>query len=200
MSTTAPKYSPMLFAGPMVLAILEDRKWMTRRIITGDAEYHACVTGDCPHLLAKECEPELKTICRYGGVGDRIYGRETLHEVQGKWYYSADGAPVTLDAHHPSVAAMAAWAHHRERPTCPSILMPRWASRITLEITSLGADIVRGISEEDAIAEGFTPSSVGRIQSAREAFLELFFDVNKKQVKKDAHPRVFVIGFRKIAA
>ncbi|VTP67779.1 Uncharacterised protein [Leclercia adecarboxylata] len=89
--------------------------------------------------------------CPYGGVGDRIWVRET-------WAEAGAGAPdlklyrANYPAHVPS--------HYENVPPAeeirwtPSIHMPRCASRILLEITDVRVERLNSISEEDAKAEG----------------------------------------------
>jgi hypothetical protein len=134
MSVPVMKERPILFSAPMIRAILEGRKSQTRRVMKGDYRYP----------------------CPYGGTGDRLWVREALRRntETNKWEYAADGDVVSLPGGHPSGAAMIGWAHHKEGDVCVSIHMPRWASRITLEITGVRVERVQDISEADAMAEG----------------------------------------------
>lgn len=123
---------PILFSGPMVRAILDGRKTMTRRVIApGHARFQ---------------------------VGRRMWVRETLREraegIEAVWTYAADGAVISLPEDDPRVGAMLSWAHHKEGDVCTSIHMPRWASRITLVISAHRVERLHEITEADAQAEG----------------------------------------------
>lgn len=123
------KERPIIFSAPMVQAILEGRKTQTRRIVK-DA-----------------------TVCKFGKVGDRLWVRET-------W-----AAPHAFDGHTPAFIPRDARIHFLAtedrgglRWRSP-IFMPRWASRITLEIKSLRVERLQDISEADARAEGSDDNS-----------------------------------------
>ena len=178
----------ILFSGPMVRAVLEDRKTQTRRVITPQpppADRVKAICGSDYSLFTDENEPnvwrvagpvwavrdimkkedsKLRWKCPYGVPGNQLYVRETfycddysypdvpLRMIQDEdWrgrmlYYSADGDVS------------------KQIPECegtpkliPGIHMPRWASRITLEIVSVKVERVQDISDLDAYAEGVSP-------------------------------------------
>jgi len=134
------KERPMLFSGPMVRAILDGRKTQTRRIIKPQPKF-------VPRWLDEGHWYGLR--CPYGEPGDRLWVRET-------W-----AAPHKYDALPPRLIPVGTNIHYRstwEGPCGlrwrPSIHMPRWASRVTLEITNIRAERLHDISWDDALAEG----------------------------------------------
>jgi hypothetical protein len=91
----------------------------------------------------------------------------------------------------------------------PSIHMPRWASRITLEITDIRVQRIQEISEADAIAEGIREvagkpgvfdgggPAIGR--TARHAFLRLWDSIYAAQdLGWEVNPWVWAISFRRL--
>lgn len=107
--------------------------------------------------------------CPYGQPGDRLWVRETwtpgyFHNAdaddgpQVSIIYRADSADMTLAA--PSYELAEEWerSYAEDGPDDPrwrpSIHMPRWASRILLEIVSVRVERLQGISESDAWNEG----------------------------------------------
>jgi hypothetical protein len=79
--------------------------------------------------------------------------------------------------------------------------MPRWISRITLEITSVRVEQLQDITEADAIAEGATPSIVGEQLDHlkyRAGFQSLWESINGPD-SWAANPWVWVIEFRRAA-
>ncbi len=147
------KERPILMSSPMDNAILDDRKTKTRRTVKPQPELSYIV--DCGDGAFGDEEGDVLFRCPYGVVGDRLWVRETLRMNDSfKWEYSADKAPVWLPEDHPAVLSMISWAHHKEGDTCVSIHMPRWASRITLEITDVLVERLQDITPEDAITEG----------------------------------------------
>lgn len=150
------KERPILFSAPMVRAILDGSKTQTRRIVKNpDRAIAGCdVSGllDQPKVLSEYCP--------YGKPGDRLWVRETtgIDDVTSDRVilanYLADGAPVLYsscdDLEYNGSAAH--WWYSRD--ICPSIHMPRWASRITLEIVGVRVERLNDISEADAKAEG----------------------------------------------
>jgi hypothetical protein len=171
----------------MVRAILEGRKTVTRRPVKGgqiptedtsvpagerqrwsaigqrDPRYGFCVFGSTEAACAKELEEFAP--CPYGRRGERLWVRETWYydhfEVQrGPYLQPAD--MVDLDQAREAgdlvYAADGLTPYEQEQPTWkPSIHMPRWASRILLEITGVRVERLQDISEEQALAEGVRP-------------------------------------------
>lgn len=132
----------IIFNDEMVRAIIDGRKTMTRRPIKG---IRPCDAGI--YALADNAK------CPYGQIGDRLWVRETFT------------APMEYNGFKPSdLPQECDFIYREESPDYrikelgskwwPSIHMPRWASRITLEITGVRIERVQDISEEDAIAEG----------------------------------------------
>ena len=126
------KEHPIIFSGPMVRAILEGRKTQTRRVIRNPEKYfHIRECGFC---------------CPYGWDGDLLWVREA-------WMSGPNAAPdkVIYRADIDDVKPWDnLWKWH------PSIHMPRWASRLTLEITDVRVERVQKISPMDCEAEVIT--------------------------------------------
>ena len=175
------KERPMLFSGPMVRAILDGRKTQTRRIIKPQPKF-------VPRWLDEGHWYGLR--CPYGEPGDRLWVRET-------W-----AAPHKYDALPPRLIPVGTNIHYRstwEGPCGlrwrPSIHMPRWASRVTLEITNIRAERLHKISEKDCEAEGI-PMLQGGITIG---FLELWESINGPGSWK-INPWVWVLEFARVEA
>lgn len=173
------KATPMIFNGEMVQAILREiaapvtGKWQTRRLVVPKSSAER-IPGDPnnPQVLASEHLESLEIQgfeamhhvgneffvfppCPYGDAGDLIYVRESGWQrplrSRSMMRNGADTWPAfEYDADKCDHDQLKEWDWIRR----PSIHMPRWASRITLEITSRRADLLQEISEDDAIAEG----------------------------------------------
>lgn len=110
---------------------------------------------------------QLMDACPYGVPGDRLYVRET-------WSASSETQPI----HRPCPDSKLWYRADNDRPTWaetkwkPSIHMPRWASRITLEVKRVWVERVQEISEADAIAEGCPHSGRGTLNSYGAEILE----------------------------
>jgi hypothetical protein len=165
------KERPILFNAPMVRALLAGTKTQTRRVVKPQPEvqhdgepywfvggYRAWQHRSTTDVLRRGGNPIL---CPYGQPGDRLWVREAHSigpgpgvplqpgETAGalRWphiTYSADGAVERRDTRWKGAFGMGR----------PSIHMPRWASRITLEIVSVRVERLKEISEADARAEG----------------------------------------------
>ncbi|MCW9321888.1 hypothetical protein LAV69_00995 [Klebsiella quasipneumoniae subsp. quasipneumoniae] len=155
----------MIFNGEMTRAILDGRKTQTRRIMKPQPE--PCPRGGhwWPSNVFKtmlHVEEEMQNseggwgglagdACPFGDLGDRIWVRET-------WAEAGASAPdlklyrANYPEHVPSIYENVPLAE--EIRWTPSIHMPRWASRILLEITDVRVERLNAISEEDAEAEG----------------------------------------------
>jgi hypothetical protein len=166
------KERPILFSGRMVQAILDGRKTMTRRVFK------------TAKLIPTESygKRALTRTCPYGQPGDRLWVRETHNTCGEKPFYRADGEmPLEWK-----------WS--------PSVFMPRWASRITLEITAVWVERLKDITIEDAQAEGITPlGTEGDSRRWRAGFRELWDSLNAKRgYGWDANPWVWVISFKRV--
>lgn len=81
----------------------------------------------------------------------------------------------------------------------PSIFMPRWASRITLELTAVGVERVQSISHEDVFAEGIERTNSSSVGIARERYQRLWDSLNAKRgYGWDVNPWVWVLTFRRV--
>lgn len=199
---------PILFSGPMIRALLEGRKTQTRRVVkpqpselpNGNFAWRQSKHGESFENFPIDA---LLPYSPYGIEGDRLWIREAWAVEPRLESYS----PFMLE-HHPVWYAAddlwVIWNGKREESvpgrTRPSIHMPRWASRITLEIVSVRVERVRAISESDCIAEG-TEYAVaeGENMPAKVAFEMLWNSINEKRgFGWEKNPWVWVIEFRKL--
>ena len=155
------KERPVIFNSEMVRAILDGRKTQTRRTLT-ERHLHlidaASSAGECYPLESgvdhENSQSYYREHCPFGQVGDRLWVRETFAAFDADWKHP--GKPHDLkDGPWPNVVYPASVAKIPDGTCRPSIHMPRWASRITLEITAVRVERLNGISEEDAKAEGY---------------------------------------------
>ncbi|EIV8225881.1 TPA: hypothetical protein ACM5E2_004196 [Escherichia coli] len=181
----------MIFNDEMVRAILGGDKTQTRRIVE-EKFYGQAVAAE---LLAKHCP--------YGQPGDRIWVRET-YRVHGK---ATDVATLVYRA-----SVRNSWTEQTHRvpvDVCnkpvsekwtPSIHMPRWASRILLEITDVRVERLHDMSEADAKAEGASPATY-KITPPEAVYRVGFGDIWRSiygQVNWLSNPWVWVIEFKRI--
>lgn len=132
---------PIIFSGPMVRAIREGRKSQTRRLLK--PQPNSGPDGKMVNLGSGSwglSDGILSGEWKLASPGDRLWVREA-------WAKDGD-CPLQYRA-GPHVADDALGVRWR-----PSIHMPRWASRITLEVTEVRVQRLQDISEEDARAEG----------------------------------------------
>lgn len=168
------KEHPILFSGEMIRAILEGRKTQTRRVMRPQP-YVDFVTDEgvhmwqypgknaCAFLEWQGIADWVLADCPYGAPGDLLWVRETWATVNAYDDLKPSAIPKGNAGRWPRIWYRATDAHEQEyRQTYfgkwrPSIFMPRWASRITLEVVSVRVEWVQDISESDAEAEGVTP-------------------------------------------
>lgn len=203
------KERPILFSAPMVRAILEGRKTQTRRVVTSKQVpilngarrvLGPYSDGGFDFILSDETGSIYK--CPYGQPGDRLWVRETWGEdytcsdVVGNPQQLAPMASVVYRADgHSMSEAGTGW--------CPCIHMPRYASRIRLEVVSVRVERLQGISDADCEAEGVRPSVDGNGQDWRadetgwrRTFRQLWDSINAKKAPWDSNPWVWVIEFK----
>lgn len=139
------KERPILFSSEMVRAILEGRKTQTRRVMKSQPPHHEFNQYPSERLNIK-LEGGQYVHCPYGQPGDRLWVRET---------WMIDGADIRPAGVKQSVIYRASNDDYGKYfKWRPSIYMPRWASRITLEIVNVRVERLQEISEEDVVSEG----------------------------------------------
>ncbi|PXW49977.1 hypothetical protein DFO55_12935 [Grimontella sp. AG753] len=157
------KERPMIFNAEMVRAILDGRKTQTRRIVKSDCmDIGEKDDGTLWPWREHDNGGDYWYPCPFGEVGDRIWVRETCRAVELESgldvvSYDAGGQDIPIKAHPLDAGLWVDLYRYRggEGKTVPSIHMPRWASRITLEITGVRVERLQNISDEDVDAEGF---------------------------------------------
>ena len=175
------KERPIIFSAPMVRAILEGRKTQTRRVVKWrdvpnglDLGFSGLSAREYPKGWVLESGSRLSsewrcapTRCPYGAPGDRLWVREAwaagkcadgfkpsmLHP--GTWLVDNGGLWFPADNARPRNPISP------RGKTRPGMFMPRWASRILLEITSVRVERIQDISEADAQAEGIVSRRIG---------------------------------------
>jgi hypothetical protein len=182
MTTTTPKERGIIFSGALIPRLLDGSKTQTRRVV--NIEYPCAplpVVG--PDKDGEWCFGDSHGVeyvkCPYGIPGDRLWVRETWRPVvwgadhcyieyrTGGHAHEGDGrvclVPPTATAAYEAYAdrqmraAIAAGDGKPEycpEPWRPPIYMPRWASRITLELTGVRVERLQEISWRDVVAEG----------------------------------------------
>ncbi|MEA5437320.1 hypothetical protein VBR56_10895 [Klebsiella variicola] len=206
----------LIFNSEMVRAILDGRKTQTRRPIkwkqTRFTEIGEREDGSkWPWSEDAEHACDFWHPCPFGAVGDRIWVRETWNKYGGLLTYRADHD--WIDDMRKETVCTAKWV--------PSIHMPRWASRILLEITDVRVERLNAISPEDAESEGLERTNFTGFgdEPGLPSYPEpdVYFDPLKKQWKEyppeafaglwesiygegswNANPWVWVISFERI--
>ncbi|WP_457978094.1 morphogenetic protein [Ectopseudomonas composti] len=232
------KERPILFSGPMVRAILEGRKTVTRRVIKPAPEMvtdRAAVPWEGASAVLLRLLEQSGRKCPYGRPGDRLWVRETFallgnedgccidwqenlikgDERQAARIYRASCPPGDYGLNQ--IPAQADWkpdteAMEYEGAWRPSIFMPRWASRILLEITAIHVERLQSITDEQAIAEGVDrPENIrdvdvwdgaerelfNAMNQPGDRFKRLWADINGAE-SWDANPWVWVVEFKRV--
>lgn len=219
------KERPILFSAPMVRALLAGTKTQTRRILKLKPGFDFQERDDgklWPWAEHPDRCDDVWMPCPYGQPGDRLWVRETWN-----WFdpgsipadRAGPHAPFTGSQGNRSIPWVAAYAADGNLPYPgyegrdhwrPSIHMPRWASRILLEITDVRVERLQNISEADARAEGATPiadpcdhvrlscADIGcsSPQPYRLGFRSLWQDINGLE-SWDANPWIWVVEFER---
>ncbi|EKT4568434.1 hypothetical protein QEM43_004150 [Pseudomonas putida] len=213
------KERPILFSGQMVRAILEGRKTVTRRPIKPSMrgfdvsfELHQQDDGSWRplHTFDESCMDDQGTehpiVCPYGNPGDRLWVRETWYcdhfEVMHGPYLKPADLDVTeargdgtlvyaADGLTPYEADQPAWK--------PSIHMPRWASRILLEVTQVRVEQLQAISIGQICKEGLARSIYEFIPvtAAFDAFADVWDSINGPGAW-EANPWVWAVEFKQV--
>lgn len=199
----------ILFTAPMVRAILAGTKAQTRRIAKAPKGYEPAASSQllAPRLVCRESpdvdpnefadEPVRYISAPHGPVGRRLWVRETfaLSCADPEQFDDRD-LKNPADWEPPVYRATATggeWEHYDGKgnrtkippPWKPAIHMPRWASRITLEVTRVRLERVQSITEDDARAEGVELETAGPVYryadgrvDARSVYADLWDTIN----------------------
>ncbi|HHX6867557.1 hypothetical protein [Pseudomonas aeruginosa] len=150
------KERPILFTGPMVRAILEGRKTVTRRVVKPQPDFLGSMVDPNTPFKTLDAGLHARITCPHGQPGDRLWVREAwAADAQVDAIAPRDlsqGEPIWYPADF-SVRQTGCSMISKGRGR-PSIHMPRWASRVLLEITAVRVERLQDISEEQALAEG----------------------------------------------
>lgn len=215
------KERPILFSAPMVRALLAGTKTQTRRVVKPQPELtenrgfvwkgNAYGSGSD---LAGTVRNFAKWNCPYGQPCDRLFVRETwdfrpwatVHDKRSVVVaYRAGGQSVEIEV--PATWNPTLYNYWRWRP---SIHMPRWASRITLEVTGVRVERLQDISEADAVDEGMTRHLRSELGYSAEVSEETFNFTQAKSTYRllwnkinglgswDANPWVWVVEFKRV--
>jgi hypothetical protein len=197
----------ILFSGPLVKALPVSWEANPAFLIW---------RGDDPLTLQ-----QLAYDCPYGMPGDRLWVRETWYddmhgELADTRERQADGRAEGIE--YRASHNCAAWeagcpcnpdGDGKRSEWRPSIYMPRWASRITLEVTEVRVQRLNEISEEDAKAEGVTfdwvpakvvgvPAAIKKPLTHRHAFAALWDEINGKKAPWASNSWCWAISFRRL--
>ncbi|CAM6687328.1 TPA: morphogenetic protein [Klebsiella pneumoniae] len=186
----------MIFNGEMVRAILDGRKTQTRRPVKFpvlDKNLGCELAGN---ELAGELSAGNYLNSAFGKPGDRIWVRETWARYN-----------IDQNSHDIAYRATTPADWPEEGRWRPSVHMPRWASRILLEITDVRVERLNAISQENAQAEGMEltgwrptysdPDSGGEVMTPYDNFAELWSSIYGDESWK-ANPWVWVIEFKRV--
>ncbi len=222
------KERPILFSAPMVRAILAGTKTQTRRVMKPQPIQNGFGPPDPVYDIPCYCDyyppsamlwPDEHGGILNGDAGhpwlgvDRLWVKETFCYDNHTYVeqYKAEPWRGLPDAGTADTYYRASEANPDIFPKWkPSIFMPRWASRITLEIVDVRAERLNAISEEDAEAEGAhrkiwitSPISAGAMGATgergtrREGYREIWEDINGAG-SWALNPWVWAITFRRL--
>ncbi|UDQ77708.1 hypothetical protein LJQ72_09215 [Pectobacterium brasiliense] len=220
------KEHPIIFNGEMVRAILDGRKTQTRRvikpqpfdrsqyrrdhqieIISGRAENGDEIDG--LYAYTKSTGGTWDAKCPFGQPGDRLWVRETSGLQVRRDALGGTGEFRVYRASNPdAIRYKTASGEIAPIKWVPSIHMPRYASRITLEITDVRVELLNNISEEDAQAEGveslhggywrhYQPEWTQHQLSAKGSFATLWKSIYGEE-NWNSNPWVWVTEFKQI--
>ena len=186
----------MIFNSEMVRAILDGRKTQTRRPVKFPVHDKNLGCELAGNELAGELSAGNYLNSAFGKPGDRIWVRETWARYN-----------IDQNSHDIAYRATTPADWPEEGRWRPSIHMPRWASRILLEITDVRVERLNAISQEDAQAEGMEltgwrptysdPDSGGEVMTPYDNFAELWESIYGEESWK-ANGWVWVISFKRV--
>ena len=192
--------TPIIFDGEAVRAILDGRKTMTRRVLKPQPHAGIRASVFVPSGVEDGHGREVKV--RYE-VGTKLWVRETW--VEKAWTDAECARSGCLSAPtDPTMVYLGIRMRAIHKASCvvdgagpwrSPIFMPRWASRLTLEVTELRIERLQAISEADAVAEGCTGSEV---TTPRKEFIDRWDAINGHRYPWADNCWVYAVGFRRV--
>lgn len=208
---------PILFSGPMVRALIDGRKTQTRRIVKPQPEQQegrgpSWGTPGGPRIpngprfagggRKVSMTDLIGQYCPYGAPGDRLWVRETCSLMTIDPVAGAVSRSLSTEEARQRTRFAADGTEPYGRWT-PAIHMPRWASRLTLEVTGVRVERLNDISEADAQAEGVTLQEKSIYMGAAAAaphrfeFHRLWQQINGDRAPWESNPWVWVVSFKR---
>lgn len=205
---------PILMSAPMVRSILEGTKTQTRRALhVQPPEDHARLVVEpyCPTVVNRYGDElpgdEVFGVttedgawglrCPYGEPGTKLWVREA-------WAHDAESLEQCRAAFEDALGGIEYGPYYRATEIAPdtlkwrpSIHMPRWASRITLEVTGVRVERLQDISRGDAMAEGCPFPNMAKGPDPRLWYEDLWKSINGAG-SWDANPFCWVIEFSRL--
>lgn len=187
---------PVLFNGEMVRAILSGAKVQTRRPVKPQPDGQPVLCSD-----GKWCvDGGLWLGSAPAAVGDTLWVRESVY-ISAVDFAAAGDCNATDDKGRRRLVGYVAGMDSESRRCAadygvkqtPSIHMPKWASRITLEVTDVRAERLLDVTEADAVAEGLTVLDAIRrkVPTVRDAFSLLWDDLYADSLPWSGSPWVW---------
>jgi len=189
------KDRPIPFSAPMIRAILSGQKTQTRRAMKPrDLEFFKQSASEILGLWDKRPLP-------YGKPGDRLWVKENWRAPLAFELTKPSDMPTSTPIYY-AADFSGGLPHFSAGKLRPSMFMPRWASRISLEITGVRVEKLKDITEADCKAEGASGgngSIPGYHYSAtpREHYRHIWETINGKD-SFDINPLVWVVEFKQI--
>lgn len=202
------KESPILFTGPMVRAILEGRKTVTRRVVKPQPDFLGSMVDPNTPFKTLDAGLHARITCPHGQPDDRLWVREAwAADAQVDAIAPRDlsqGEPIWYPADF-SVRQTGCSMISKGRGR-PSIHMPRWVSRILLEITAVRIERLQDISEKQALAEGVElegegvcwAGAAGTASDSPVESFRLLWELINGAGSWSANPWVWVVEFKRV--
>ena len=220
------KERPIIFSAPMVRALLAGTKTQTRRVVKMKSHQQIEQRDDgtnWPWMYDGERDCDSWMACHYGQPGDRLWVKETWRTADTLDARSPSAiAEKCMDAGYSKPWAPLQWEADGQRnrewsgfgpgngvvvgpgKTRVSIHMPRWASRITLEITGVRVERLQEIDIADAQAEGVSDTGAfildgeGNEQGGPIAEYAVLWDQIHGDGSWESNPWAWVIEYKRV--
>jgi hypothetical protein len=228
---------PILFSSPMVRALLDGSKTQTRRVVklphnnrlgvwepttVGGPNGGRTASGETVPFQGAIWHTRTgdSLICPHGQPSDRLWVRETCRAeelpdgLDGVRYVADSAFAPIVDTQEAAERWIDLNAYRGKKgAVVPAIHMPRWASRLTLEVTCVRVERLQDISEDDAKAEGARLYAAANElshggwshdewhvhASAKESFIRLWDGLAAPGSDWNANPSVWVVEFKRAA-